>query len=177
MAGWLDDLTPRWSGARVLVVGHVATRWALDHHLDGVPLETLTAADFAWQPGWEYQVTAWSWRGSRSGSICPPAWPCSIKSETMYDSAIVDPYGRILQRAIIPEGGRATLIADVPLGTADSIFIELGPWFGWGTLPASIGLRLAARRQLRHARPSHDHETVPRTRSRATLGATRGRDF
>jgi alpha-ribazole phosphatase/probable phosphoglycerate mutase len=34
----------------------VATRWALDHHLNGVPLETLVAADFAWQEGWEYQV-------------------------------------------------------------------------------------------------------------------------
>ena len=56
VARWLDDLTPRWSGERVLVVGHVATRWALDHHLNGVPLETLVAADFAWQEGWEYQV-------------------------------------------------------------------------------------------------------------------------
>jgi alpha-ribazole phosphatase/probable phosphoglycerate mutase len=34
----------------------VATRWALDHYLIGVPLETLVAADFAWQEGWEYQV-------------------------------------------------------------------------------------------------------------------------
>lgn len=56
VARWLDDLTPRWSGERVLVVGHVATRWALDHYLNGVPLETLVAADFAWQEGWEYQV-------------------------------------------------------------------------------------------------------------------------
>lgn len=55
MARWLDDLTLRWSGERVLVVGHVATRWALDHYLNGVPLEALVAADFAWQEGWEYQ--------------------------------------------------------------------------------------------------------------------------
>lgn len=54
VARWLDDLTLRWSGERVLVVGHVATRWALDHHLNGVPLEALVAADFAWQEGWEY---------------------------------------------------------------------------------------------------------------------------
>ena len=57
VARWLDDLTLRWSGARILVVGHVATRWALDHYLDGVPLETLVAADFAWQEGWQYQVS------------------------------------------------------------------------------------------------------------------------
>lgn len=40
----------------VLVVGHVATRWALDHYLNDVPLETLVAADVAWQEGREYQV-------------------------------------------------------------------------------------------------------------------------
>jgi 2,3-bisphosphoglycerate-dependent phosphoglycerate mutase len=58
VARWLDDLTPRWAGARVLVVGHVATRWALDHYLDRVPLETMVAADFAWRAGWEYRVSA-----------------------------------------------------------------------------------------------------------------------
>ena len=56
VAGWLDDLTPRWDGARVLVIGHVATRWALDHHLGGVALETLADTDFAWREGWEYQL-------------------------------------------------------------------------------------------------------------------------
>ena len=54
----LDDLPLRWAGRRVLVIGHVATRWALDHVLGGVPLEELAAADFAWQPGWEYRLPA-----------------------------------------------------------------------------------------------------------------------
>jgi 2,3-bisphosphoglycerate-dependent phosphoglycerate mutase len=51
---FLDDLPLRWSGRRVLVIGHVATRWALDHLIGGIPLEDLVAADFAWQEGWEY---------------------------------------------------------------------------------------------------------------------------
>ena len=55
--GWfLDDLPRRWDGQRVLLIGHVATRWGLDHVIGGVPLETLIAADFAWQEGWEYQL-------------------------------------------------------------------------------------------------------------------------
>jgi broad specificity phosphatase PhoE len=54
----LDDLPPRWDGQRVLIIGHVATRWALDHVLGGVPLEELAVADFAWQPGWEYRLPA-----------------------------------------------------------------------------------------------------------------------
>jgi 2,3-bisphosphoglycerate-dependent phosphoglycerate mutase len=56
VARWLDDLALRWRGARILVVGHVATRWALDQRLDGVALETLLADDFAWQEGWEYRA-------------------------------------------------------------------------------------------------------------------------
>lgn len=55
---FLGDLVPRWNGARVLVVGHVATRLGLDHHLLGVPLAEALAAEFVWQPGWEYVLTA-----------------------------------------------------------------------------------------------------------------------
>jgi hypothetical protein len=40
---------------RVPVIGHVATRWAFDHLMNGVPLEQLLTADFGWREGWEYQ--------------------------------------------------------------------------------------------------------------------------
>ncbi|MBI4786124.1 MAG: histidine phosphatase family protein [Chloroflexi bacterium] len=53
---FLDDLGLRWKGARVLVIGHVATRWALEHYLNGVSLEDLVAAEFEWCPGWEYRM-------------------------------------------------------------------------------------------------------------------------
>jgi hypothetical protein len=36
------------------VIGHVATRWGLDHFLNGIPLEDLDRAEFHWQEGWEY---------------------------------------------------------------------------------------------------------------------------
>jgi len=50
--GWfLEDLPRRWDGQRVLVIGHVATRWGLDHWLAGVPLEELVAEDFGWREG------------------------------------------------------------------------------------------------------------------------------
>jgi 2,3-bisphosphoglycerate-dependent phosphoglycerate mutase len=51
---FLDDLRPRWDGARLLVIGHVATRWAFDHYLNGVSVESLIEADFSWREGWEY---------------------------------------------------------------------------------------------------------------------------
>jgi broad specificity phosphatase PhoE len=52
---FLADLPLRWADARVLVIGHVATRWAFEHLLGGVALEDLIAADFGWRAGWEYQ--------------------------------------------------------------------------------------------------------------------------
>jgi broad specificity phosphatase PhoE len=51
---FLQDLPLRWERARVLVVGHAATRWGLEHYLNGVSLEQLMEAEFAWRPGWEY---------------------------------------------------------------------------------------------------------------------------
>jgi broad specificity phosphatase PhoE len=53
---FLTDLPLRWNGQRILVIGHVATRWGLDHFLGGLPLEDLVEQDFAWQEGWEYRV-------------------------------------------------------------------------------------------------------------------------
>jgi 2,3-bisphosphoglycerate-dependent phosphoglycerate mutase len=41
---------------RVLLIGHSATRWALDHLVDGVPLEELVTAPFDWREGWEYRL-------------------------------------------------------------------------------------------------------------------------
>src|SRR4051794_29580980 len=53
---FLDDLALRWSGTRVLVIGHVATRWALDHLIDGRTLDDLCSRGFDWQEGWEYEL-------------------------------------------------------------------------------------------------------------------------
>jgi alpha-ribazole phosphatase/probable phosphoglycerate mutase len=53
----LRDLPTRWDGRRVLVIGHVATRLALDHVIGGVPIDEALTADFAWQPeGWTYRL-------------------------------------------------------------------------------------------------------------------------
>ncbi len=56
--GALDDIAARHSSERVLVIGHVATRWALDHLANGCTLDDLATADFAWQEGWEFDYSA-----------------------------------------------------------------------------------------------------------------------
>ena len=56
VAGLLDELRLMRDGERVLLIGHVATRWALDHHVLGLRLEKLVDVPFAWQEGWEYRL-------------------------------------------------------------------------------------------------------------------------
>ena len=54
MSRFLADLVLRWEGARVLVIGHVATRFGLERFILGKDLAELVSSEFAWQEGWEY---------------------------------------------------------------------------------------------------------------------------
>jgi broad specificity phosphatase PhoE len=56
-ADLLRDLRRDHDGERVLLIAHSANRWALQHLLDGTPLEHLVVAPFAWQPGWEWTLS------------------------------------------------------------------------------------------------------------------------
>jgi broad specificity phosphatase PhoE len=63
---FLQDLSAGWDGRTVVVIGHSATKWALDCLLDGATLEELVDAPFGWQEGWRYQLpTAWRSQGHR----------------------------------------------------------------------------------------------------------------
>ena len=53
---FLSDLPLRWDGQRVLVVGHVATSWGLDHFIGGTTLEDLAEQDPGWRAGREYRL-------------------------------------------------------------------------------------------------------------------------
>jgi 2,3-bisphosphoglycerate-dependent phosphoglycerate mutase len=57
MERFLGDLFLRWDGHRVVVIGHAATRWAIQHLVDGEALEDVVGAPFEWQDGWEYTVS------------------------------------------------------------------------------------------------------------------------
>ena len=56
VAGFLEELRHERDGERVLVIGHSATRFALDVVANDRKLEDLVDARFEWQPGWEYIV-------------------------------------------------------------------------------------------------------------------------
>ena len=55
---FLDDIAAGHDGERIVVIAHSANRWALDHLLNGAPIEELVDAPFDWQPGWLYVVNA-----------------------------------------------------------------------------------------------------------------------
>ena len=43
--------------SRVLLIGHVATHWGLQHYLHGQSPAELAATDFDWKLGWEHELT------------------------------------------------------------------------------------------------------------------------
>lgn len=51
---FLDDLSRDYNGKRVVIIGHSATRWALDVLLSGKALPDIVSALFGWQEGWRY---------------------------------------------------------------------------------------------------------------------------
>lgn len=78
-----------------------------------------------------------------------------VKADNEFDSAIIDPYGRVLAKAISADGGlQATLVADVPLGSGDSPWVRYGDIVGWLCVAGmavfavhATAVRLAARRR------------------------------
>jgi 2,3-bisphosphoglycerate-dependent phosphoglycerate mutase len=53
---FLDDLVKWWDDRRALVIGHVATRRALEHFINGDALAEQLTAPFEWQEGWVYRL-------------------------------------------------------------------------------------------------------------------------
>lgn len=54
VSSFLQGIAESFAGERLVVIGHAATRFALDYLFADVPLEESVVAPFAWQPGWRY---------------------------------------------------------------------------------------------------------------------------
>lgn len=57
MKSFLDDLLKNYDGKRVMIIGHRATQYALEHLIKGIPLSEVIPAPWKWQPGWSYELT------------------------------------------------------------------------------------------------------------------------
>jgi len=56
MKDFLDELKQGYDGKTVMIVGHRATQYGLEHWVKGVPLLKAVTDSWQWQPGWEYRV-------------------------------------------------------------------------------------------------------------------------
>lgn len=117
---FLDDLSPRWEGARVLVIGHIATRWAFEHYLNNVPLEVLAVETFTWQPGWEYTSDRTSFSVRHLALVVPDL----RAAERFYQKVFgMDLIGR---EAVLGDGLWYTLPLARQWEEADAAGIDLG---------------------------------------------------
>jgi 2,3-bisphosphoglycerate-dependent phosphoglycerate mutase len=55
VSAWLTELTTTFAGRTVLVIGHRATFYALEHLLRHAPLREAITSTWHWQPGWPYR--------------------------------------------------------------------------------------------------------------------------
>ena len=58
MRGFLRDLLAARDGQSILICGHAATYYALEHLINGRELSELVASEREWQPGWSYRLAA-----------------------------------------------------------------------------------------------------------------------
>ena len=56
MGEFLDDLREHYDGEKVMIIGHRATQYGLEHWLKGVSVTDAVTAPWKWQPGWTYQL-------------------------------------------------------------------------------------------------------------------------
>lgn len=54
MKDFLDDLKKNYDGKKIMIIGHRATQYGLEHWISGVDLKSLVTTPFKWQPGWIY---------------------------------------------------------------------------------------------------------------------------
>jgi broad specificity phosphatase PhoE len=55
---FLADLLEKYDGKRVMIIGHRATQYGLEHWINDASLEAVISAAWKWQPGWEYKLAA-----------------------------------------------------------------------------------------------------------------------
>lgn len=63
----------------------------------------------------------------------------TIKADSAFSSAIIDPYGRVLElKSGAPDGEAFALVADVPVVKSGTLYTRLGDWMGWISLAGFV---------------------------------------
>ena len=55
MKSFLKDLAKNYSGKKVMIIGHRATQYGLEHWIKGISFQEVVPTLWKWQPGWVYK--------------------------------------------------------------------------------------------------------------------------
>lgn len=56
MKNFLKDLIKNYDGKKVMIIGHRATQYGLEHWIKGISLQEVIQSPWKWQPGWIYKL-------------------------------------------------------------------------------------------------------------------------
>lgn len=57
MHSFLQDLAQSYQDKSILIIGHRATQYGLEHWLKGKSIDEAVTERWSWKPGWEYTLT------------------------------------------------------------------------------------------------------------------------
>lgn len=56
MKNFLEDLLKNYDNKKVMIIGHRATQYGLEHWINEISLKDIVMAPWKWQPGWAYYL-------------------------------------------------------------------------------------------------------------------------
>jgi broad specificity phosphatase PhoE len=54
ISAWLFEVAEEYADKTIMVIGHRATQYGLEHLVNGVSISDAVVAPWRWQPGWRY---------------------------------------------------------------------------------------------------------------------------
>lgn len=57
MKSFLEYLLKNYDGKKVMIIGHRATQYGLEHWINNIQLKEIVTATWKWQPGWKYEFS------------------------------------------------------------------------------------------------------------------------
>lgn len=56
MLDFLNEISQKYDGKTIMIIGHRATQYGLERWINAVPLKESAIAPWSWQPGWTYHL-------------------------------------------------------------------------------------------------------------------------
>jgi apolipoprotein N-acyltransferase len=106
--------------------------------------QLIAAPSEDWEELAEYHAAPLVFRSIENGVA-------TVKADMAYDSAIIDPHGRIVAETIDPKGATEVVVADVPLGTGRrTIWNRFAPAIEVALLTTALAVATAVVRDIVH---------------------------